>query len=269
MPEHALGPGDALHFDHQSPAAGNGVTFVFFNPLTGDAASWEASVAEPLRAEGHGSLLFNFRGQSGSPFGARPITAQEIVADARALISAQRPRRPVYVGLSIGGLFAARAHLEGMPCLGLLLINTLRTSSTRLDWLNAAVHRCAMVGGGELLRDLFSPLLMGPAWQEANRAAFLKAGAYQPLAPESGTAKLLAASATADWDLPYEQLAVPVIVLSGLQDRVFYDAVDVAGLARRLPNAIRIDLPDAGHLIPMERPDAVVDACLALARRVS
>jgi pimeloyl-ACP methyl ester carboxylesterase len=57
-------------------------------------------------------------------------------------------------------------------------------------------------------------------------------------------------------------------VLSGLQDRVFFDAADVAELAARLPDALRIDLPDAGHLLAMERPDAIVDACLGLARRV-
>jgi pimeloyl-ACP methyl ester carboxylesterase len=36
----------------------------------------------------------------------------------------------------------------------------------------------------------------------------------------------------------------------------------------RLPDALRVDLPDAGHLLTTERPDAIADACLALARRV-
>ena len=61
---------------------------------------------------------------------------------------------------------------------------------------------------------------------------------------------------------------MPVRVLSGLQDRVFFDAADVAELGARLPDAQRIDLPDVGHLVAMERPEAIVDACLALARRV-
>jgi pimeloyl-ACP methyl ester carboxylesterase len=47
---------------------------------------------------------------------------------------------------------------------------------------------------------------------------------------------------------------MPVTVLSGLQDRVFYDAADVAALAARMPDARTIDVPDVGHLVPMEQP---------------
>ena len=269
MPTLPLGPEDALFYEHRPPRAAAGVTFAFFNALTGEAASWDAVIGPALRAQGHGTLLWNFRGQKDSPFGAPDaIGGGQIVADAVRLLEAERPVRPVYVGLSIGGLFAAQAHLAGAECAALLLINTLRKAGPRLEWVNAAVHRAALTGGGRLVQDLFLPLLAGPAWQAANRASFLKEEAYEPLDPASGTALLLAAGKGADWDLPYERLAVPVTVLSGLQDRVFFDPADVAGLAARLPDARRIDLPDAGHLLAMEHPEAIVDACLALARRV-
>jgi hypothetical protein len=52
MPTHSLGPDDALHFEHRPPAADGGLTFVFFNALTGDAGGWEAEIAPALRAEG-------------------------------------------------------------------------------------------------------------------------------------------------------------------------------------------------------------------------
>ncbi len=269
MSIHALGPEDGLYYEHRPPPAERGLTFVFFNALTGDAAGWDALIGPALRDAGHGTLLWNYRGQTGSPFSPDvPITAAEIVADAQALLAALEPSRPVFVGLSIGGLFAARAHLGGSVCLGMLLINTLRKGGTRLDWLNEALTRCALTGGLDLVRDLYLPLLAGPRWLAANRAGFLKDQPYAPLPPESGAAKLLAASATADWEVPWEQIRVPVIVLTGLQDRVFYDPVDVAELAARLPEAERIDLPEVGHLIPVERPEPVVDACLALARWV-
>jgi len=269
MPVHDLGPGDGVYFEHVPPTADDGVTFVFFNALTGDAASWEAAIAAPLRGHGQGTLLWNYRGQTNSPFSPeRPIEAAEIVADAGELITARAPARPVYVGLSIGGLFAADAHIAGVPCQGLVLINTLRKPGPRLEWINEAVHRCALVGGGELIRDLYLPLLAGPAWLAANRRNFLKDQPYTPLDPESGTAKLLAASNSAKWDIPYERLDAPAIVMSGLQDRVFFDAADVAELSARMPRAERIDIADVGHLITMERPEAVLDACLQLAARV-
>jgi 3-oxoadipate enol-lactonase len=270
MPTHHLGPADGLHFEHRPPSAADAVTFVFFNALTGDAASWEAEVAPTLLARGHGTLVWNLRGQKDSPFGAsEAVSAQQIVADAVTLMAARTPRRPVYVGLSIGGLFAAQAHLSGARCEGLLLINTLRKAGPRLEWVNAAVDRAALTGGARLIQDLYLPLLSGPAWQAANRARFLQDQPYEPLDPASGTALLLAAGKGADWDLPYERLTIPVTVLSGLQDRVFFDAADVAGLCARLPDAERIDVGDIGHLVTMERPQAIVDACLALAARVA
>jgi 3-oxoadipate enol-lactonase len=268
MPVHELGPNDGLYFEHQPPSTPRDVTFVFFNALTGDTSAWE-TIAPALRADGHGSLLWNFRGQKDSPFGdRRAISAAQIAADGVALIRALAPVRPVYVGLSIGGLFAAQAHLGGAPCEGLLLINTLRKPGPRLEWVVAAVHRAALTGGGRLVQDLYMPLLSGPAWQAANRQNFLKDTPYEPVDPRSGVALLLAAGTGADWELPYERLTMPVTVLSGLQDRVFYDAGDVGELLARLPDAQRVDLPEVGHLVTMERPQAVVDACLALVERL-
>jgi pimeloyl-ACP methyl ester carboxylesterase len=161
-----------------------------------------------------------------------------------------------------------QAHLVGARCEGLLLINTLRRAGPRLEWNNAAVHRAALTGGGRLIQDLFMPLLAGPGWLAANRKKFLQEVPYEPIDPASGVARLLAAGSGADWDLPYEKLTMAVTVLSGLQDRVFFDAADVAALAARLPDARRVDLPDVGHLVSMERPEAVVDACLALVERL-
>ena len=147
-------------------------------------------------------------------------------------------------------------------------INTLRKSGPRLDWTNRAAHRAALVGGGRLIQDLMLPHLTGPAWQVVNSGNFLKDGAYEPLDPDSGAARLLAAGIEADWNVPYEKLDMPVTVLSGLQDHVFYNAGAVAELTKRLPNAEKIDIADIGHLVTMERPAAITRACLALVDRL-
>ncbi|MEZ5931495.1 MAG: alpha/beta hydrolase [Alphaproteobacteria bacterium] len=264
-----IGDGDALFYEHQPPKDEGKATFAFFNALTGETGAWEAEIGPALRQEGHGTLMWNFRGQKDSPFSnAAAITADGIVADAISLIQDVAPRHPVYVGLSIGGLFAAQAHLGGAACDGLLFINTLRKPGPRLDWTNRATHRAALVGGGRLIQDLMLPHLTGPAWQAANSANFLKEGGYEPLDPDSGAARLLAAGIGADWTVAYEKLDMPVTVLSGLQDHVFYNAADVAELTKRLPNAEKIDIADIGHLVTMERPAAITRACLALADRL-
>ncbi len=264
-----IGADDGLYYEHRRPEQDDGVTFCFFNALTGDTGAWEAEIGPALREAGHGTCMWNFRGQKDSPFDSPDvISADGIVQDAIALIEDAAPRRPVYVGLSIGGLFAAQAHLKGAVCKGLLFINTLRKPGPKLDWTNRAAHRAAIVGGGRLIQDLMLPHLTGPAWQAANSANFLSDEPYEPLDPDSGPARLLAAGIGADWNIAYEKFDMPVTVLSGLQDHVFYNAADVAELTKRLPNAEVIDIPDIGHLVTMERPAAITRACLALVDRL-
>ena len=145
---------------------------------------------------------------------------------------------------------------------GLVLINTLRRDGPRLQWINDALLRCSQVGGLDLFRDLFSPLLFNEEWLADNRENFLKDVPYKALPDNSGHANLLRNAAKVDWDIPYENLRLPVLVITGLQDRVFLDMEDVAALFARLPSAQRIDMADSAHLLPAERPEALVTALL-------
>jgi len=266
MPVLEIGPGDGLYYEHAPPAVAGAGTLVFVNALTGDLAMWEAAIAPRLRATGHGTLTYNLRGQERSPFsGPAAIGPASIVDDLVRLLAATSPERPILVGLSIGGLFAARAWLAGAAAEGLVLINTLRRDGPRLKWLGDALVRCAEVGGLDLLRDLYGPLLFGEPWQAANRAGFLADRPYAPIDRSAGAYCLLRQGAAADWDLPYERLTLPVLAVTGMQDRLFLDPADVAALAGRLPNGRRLDLAEAGHMVPAECPDRLADALLDFA----
>ena len=263
-----LGPNEGLYYEYDPPPAG-ALCFVFVNALTGSTANWQAEIGPVLREAGFGTLAYNFRGQAESPFRPeRRLDEALIVADLCRLLEALAPPRPILVGLSIGGLFAARAWLEGAAAEALVLMNTLRRPGLRLDWINEAVARAAALGGAQLVMDLYLPHLVNPEKLAEMRPNCLKDEAYRPLDAASGPMKLLAEGSAADWDLPYEALSLPVLVMSGLRDRVFYDAEDVAALRARLPDAQEIVMPDAGHLIPMERGAATAEALLDFAERL-
>lgn len=270
MAQFELGPGEALFYDHHPPSDPDGKTFVFFNALTGDTSNWEGVICPKLREAGHGTLAYNLRGQANSPFSPTAVLdAASVVDDAVKLLNHIDPVNPVMVGLSIGGLFGARAWLQGAKADGLVLINTLRQDGPRLQWIGDALVRAAEVGGLELFRDLYLPLLFNEQWLGQNRDNFLKDGGYTPLDKAHGHYKLLAeAGRTADWDLPLEKFELPVLVITGLQDHVFLDLEVVAGQGARLPNASRIDMADAAHLIPAERPAELTQALLTFAREV-
>lgn len=266
-----IGPHDALCYEYKGPSSPRGFTFVFFNALTGDTNAWKPVIHPRLTDAGHGYLVYNLRGQTDSPFSPdMKLGCDLIVEDALRLLDHIKPARPLFVGLSIGGLFAARAWLAGAQAHGLVLINTLRKDGPRLKWIGDALVRAVEVGGLDLFRDLFLPLLMNEGWLGENRPNFLKSEyAYIPLTPESGHYKLLAeAGREADWNLPYEDLTLPVLVITGLQDHVFLERDVVEDLFARLPQGKRVDLPEAGHLIPGERPDEPAQALLRFVEEV-
>ena len=272
MTIHSIDDQNGLFYLHTAPTSPSGKTFVFFNALTGDTGMWEGVIGETLRKNGHGTLSFNFRGQADSPFSpGTQIDADLIVEDTRRLLAEIKPTNVILTGLSIGGLFAAQAWLAGIDGVesdGLVLINTLRRDGPRLKWLNDALVRCAEIGGLDMFRDLYVPLLFNEDWQAENRVNFLKSGTYAPLGKETGHYNLLSNAGRANWDLPYEKLTLPVLLITGLQDRVFLDHADVNTLSARLPNAQRIDMANAAHLLPAERPAELTEALLTFAGRV-
>ena len=260
---------NCLYYEHVAPQAAYGATFVFFNALSSAAGMWTDTVAAALYAAGHGTLLYNMRGQEGSDFSDASALAQPaIVADAVALMHAVRPTRPIYVGLSIGGLFAINTHLQGAPACAIATINTLRKPGVRLDWSNAAVANAAMHGGSALLMDLYAPMLFATPWLAANKSTSLNPANYLAADLDSGAFGLLSQGGSADWNVPWHQVDVPVSVITGLCDRVFYSEEDVADITSQMPNATRVDVADAGHMVPLERADAVSDALNALAIRI-
>jgi pimeloyl-ACP methyl ester carboxylesterase len=263
---------DGLFYEHQQPADSDSSTFVFFNALTGDTSTWETVICPILRAAGYGTLTYNMRGQTDSPFSPEvEFTEKQIVSDACKLLAEVTPVRPIFVGLSIGGLFACRAWLAGSEAIGLVLINTLRREGPRLKWIGDALVRAVEVGGLPLFRDLFLPLLMGEDWLQKNRPDFLSPGSeYSALEPGSGHYKLLSeAGRNSNWDIPYERLNLPTLVITGLQDHVFLERDVVEALFARIPDGRRVDMPAAGHLIPSEQPEALAAALISLAKEIS
>ncbi len=269
MPFLRLGSQDGLYYEHHLPADAASGTFVFFNALTGDTATWEAVIGPILRVAGYGTLAYNMRGQARSPFSPEvELGEKQIVADAVRLLVEVSPLRPILVGLSIGGLFASRVWLAGTSAIGLVLINTLRREGPRLKWIGDALVRAVEVGGLPLFRDLFLPLLMGEQWLQQNRPNFLLPDSeYTALEPDSGHHKLLSeAGRNADWDIPYDQLNLATLVVTGLQDHMFLETDAVAALFAKIPDGRRVDMPAAGHLIPAEQPEALAEILISFAK---
>ena len=267
MPHFDLSPGEALYYEYDAPGA-RGATFVFVNALTGNTGTWQHPEIGPrLRAAGYGTLAWNFRGQAQTRVDPqRALAPQLVVDDLRQLVAELKPPKPIVVGLSIGGLFAAQAVLAGMHAEALVLINTLRRPGPRLEWINQATAALARVGGTRLIMEANLPQLVNPDQLVAMRPAMFGKEPYQPMNRSDGLYRLIEGSIGTDWNFHWERLKLPVLAMTGLHDRVFYVPEDVEALVARLADCRRVVFKDAGHLIPIERPQAFSRALLEFAR---
>jgi 3-oxoadipate enol-lactonase len=169
------------------------------------------------------------------------------------------PQRPVLVGLSIGGLFAAHAILAGAAASGLVLLNALREIGPRIAWINDALPAIVGHGGVQLFMDALFPLIVNQDYAASVRPNFLKGG-YQPMDPDHPHLNLMRHSVDADWGIDWSALDLPVLNITGQQDRVFYEPEVVTRLYAALPDARREDWADCGHLIPIEHPERLAES---------
>lgn len=260
-----ISEGNSLYYEYQSPGA-KGQTFVFVNALTGNTSMWEvATIGPALRAAGYGTLTYNFRGQADSTFAeGTDLGPDTIVDDLKCIVDHIAPPRPILVGLSIGGLFAAQSYLKGAAAEGLVLINTLRKPSLRLEWINSAMVRMAATGGSQLIMEANLPMLVNPEQLAKMRPTLLQ-GNYQPMKDGEGLYELMKGSVSTDWDFPYEKLDIPVLLMTGEHDRVFRVEADIAELESRIVHKSHVIFDNAGHLIPVERPETFAAEITAFA----
>ncbi len=266
----ALSPHNGLSYKYIAPNSADGFTFVCFNSLTGDKTMWETGIGAKFINQGHGLLTWNMRGQANSPFSNGEIHEDNIVADAIRLLKKVEPQNPVFIGLSVGGLYAAKVHLgkESYPCLGFVLINTLREIGPRLSWINKSLVRLVETGGLDLLRDVYSPLLFGEKWQAQNRENFLKSYSYTPIKKNDGAWHLLKAGENTMWNVNWETINVPVFNITGLQDQIFRNDKVITEMLTKFQNIKSIEYKDAGHMIPVETSEQLAKDILKFIERL-
>lgn len=248
---------------------------VLVHGLGGSSANWlpvlrllpdRRAIAPDL--PGHGS----------SPAPPAGATVDAFVGGLAAAISAETTEQSIVVGHSFGGLLAARLALARPDLVrGLVLacaagVSTSSRATQRYIAVTTRVRPARLVrplarrygGRRRIRRALLEPWFVSDALAlEADAMPAL----FRDVHRHADVARAGRAMTRDDLRPDLAAIACPTLVLWGARD-LQLPLTDGVELARRIGAPFRV-VPDCGHLLPVERPGAVVAAIAEIETGVS
>lgn len=232
-----------------SSASDNVSRVVFVHGSGDNATCWQRQVAFLGEARalaidlpGHGARAQ----ESGPP----EMIVRDYALDVRQQIQEAGLVRPIVAGHSLGGAIALQLALEwGDELAGLMLIGT----GARLRVLPALLEAARRDQTGTLLQ------LRGLSQQPGDSPGFAPSKVTLPPLAEGVLYRDLAACNIFDVMADLERITLPVLIVCGEQD-VMTPPKYAEYLRAHLPRATLHMIPDSGHDIMRQQPEALNDA---------
>jgi 3-oxoadipate enol-lactonase len=226
--------------------AGRGPLLLFLHGIGGNRAHWAAQLTFFSRKK-YTAAAWDARGYGDSDDYDGALRFDDFTSDVLRVVDFLKERKAHLVGLSMGGRIARNFALKHPERVATL---TLANSSPGFDALSAE----------EVLRFVEERRSRTPP--SARRLLGSRAGAdaqeallasFHALRNDSYL-KTLEASVAQDRSAPLEKLAVPTLVITGDEDRVYPPALAQL-MAQRIPHAELVVLEGCGHLSNLEQPE--------------
>jgi non-heme chloroperoxidase len=228
-------------------------------------------VARRLIAAGHRVVFYDQRGHGASTLGSDTMSIERLGADLAAVLDQLNVRDAVLAGHSMGGM-----TVMGFACHH---PDVLRERVRGLALVATAAHGLSDRGRKRLLRlalrgdfatRVMSGLRLGnmlvrptfgvdpaPEHVDATRALFAAT-------PAEVRRACVEAMGAMDLRRGLAAVDVPTVVLLGRRDTLIANSLTRA-IVDHIAGADLVELPGAGHMLPLERPDDVVAAVRRLA----
>lgn len=242
----------------------DGPTVVLSHCWTGSRAIW-GPVAERLVETGHQVVLYDQRGHGSSTNGDSAPSIAMLGDDLRAVLEAVDVHDAVLVGHSMGGM-SVQAYAAEHPgafkerARAVVLVATAAKVTSRALPVGA-VARAMGEGSSEWARrGAVGYALARRSLGRAPRRADVEL-TRDGMARTTGVARagFLSAMSALDLRAGLGDIEVPATVLVGARDRLTPPRVARA-LAAGIPASRLVVLQGAGHMLPLEAPDQVVEA---------
>jgi 3-oxoadipate enol-lactonase len=232
---------------------------VQLHSLGTDSRIWDG-VARALRRS-HLVLRYDLRGHGLTDATPPPYSIDGLVQDLSELLDERGVASAVLCGISIGGQIALRlAARDPGRLAALVLCDTAASIGDEALW-NARIAAIES-GGLSSIADSVLARWFAPSFRETHPADY---GGYRNLllrTPAEGYVGVAAALRDADGAVltsAARSVRVPTLVLCGTEDAATPPHA-VRELAESIPGARYELVPGAGHLPPVEQPEAVARA---------
>ncbi|HLH62187.1 MAG TPA: alpha/beta fold hydrolase [Ktedonobacteraceae bacterium] len=241
---------------------GIGLPVLFLHAFPLNRNMWEGELTALLLEERYRLVALDWPGFGESEIAA-DISTMDVFADYLAgLMDTLGMQSAVLCGLSMGG-YAAFAFLRKYPrrVAGLILADTRPGADTLEAQANREnVARVAETQGTGAIADMQMPRLLSDYTRQHHPEVELRVRQLINAATPRGIAAASRGMAQrADSTDLLPGIACPTLVVVGEQDAL--TPPDVArDYAAKIPNALFITIPNAGHLSNLEQPEAFLQA---------
>ena len=239
--------------------AGLPVLLVHGFPL--DHTMWQPQL-EALAGDAH-VLAPDLRGFGASDAGGETVSMEDFADDLAALLDAREIQEPVvFCGLSMGGYIAWQFFLRHRERLRALILCDTRAAA---DTPVAATARMANArrilteGMGFLVEGMLDKLFAAETRQRRPEVVAAVRRVTLAAPPQGAAAALRGMAARPDVSARLPQMDLPALVVCGRED-AFSTVAEMRDMARLLPQARFVEVAGAGHMSPLEQPQAVNEA---------
>ncbi|MEK0084625.1 3-oxoadipate enol-lactonase [Benzoatithermus flavus] len=238
---------------HALSGDGRGRPLVLVNSLGTDLRVWDALL--PALERSFRVIRYDKRGHGLTDLSPGPYTIPQLASDLERLLDALDVRGAIVVGLSIGGMIAQQLAV-GRPDLvaGLVLMDTSHKIGTAETWQQRI--DAVRTGGIASIADAILERWFARAFRERHPDELAGWRNMLIRTPVEGYLGCCAAIRDADLGLSTAALRLPALCLVGEEDGATPPAL-VLELARLIPDAAYVTVPEAGHLPCVEQPDRV------------
>lgn len=190
-----------------------------------------------------------------------PLTMDRLADDVAGLIGSLGETSADVVGLSMGGYVALALWERHQPLVrSLVLSNTRATADSEEARAGREEQALAVVNSGrEPLATKMVDALLAPGADLAAKARLRTMVEATPV--ETIVASLRGMAERPDRSDLLASIDVPALVIAGEEDGLI-PPLDMHELSAAISGSEFLVVPGAGHLVPIERPDAFTDALL-------